>query len=1033
MRSTLSLPWRGGLFAALGICFLCAAVARAGDGVRTVSLPQAGERFALDPETGGLATALAKDDRVVLYPKVVPNWETTGRVTANVGKTPVDIAFKKRPGQSLFIVLCQGGREAHLLDAATLKPIKRIPLQLNDPHRLAVSANPQDPFVYYTAGSGHGCRIAAIDLEHGTDLGAIGDESVADAVVSADGNLLYFRGPWGPTGFQSYALVRRDGKVAMRRLFYDHSSADNYVPDPFGQYVVVNGHVWSPHLDKKFGQVPAMPIYAGTNKIGTAPMAPLLISATRPVMFAIAEGRLKAISVNTLKVVGSVGVDVTQTDPFRNMQNGGPVQVFEAPRQARLVVCDGRKVTVVDYAALELPREPFLALQIDGAREAAVGEKFVLRVTPRDPAVKAVLTYSPEGMRLEDGALIWTPTAEQVGVQRAVVRAVAGDLEKANELNIIVRRPSLGLPFAVAQLVADEPGTTAVVSSFDGDDVLAPDAAWEAKRKTSRLAVIDLKGLKVTAQRKLPVGIGDIAVDSRYVYAALADSDAFLVLDRSDLKDVKRIFTSGRVRALMPVAETLLFVQTQDGEQTVLDVASLSPASAADVGAGIHLSGKGKSISRELPAGTGDGWWYDGIFYDAVFKKPRTVVRPRHLARLTPDGVRPPVDARPDGSSSSGIWLSPNNPIPPQILPYIHNDYAAGPPRPPQVPDWLSPWGVNVTPEGVRHGKRVIGSLGAGKPIAPNDEGPLLAVVLPDQPAVATLRMSLAGAGPDRPPRRRAEVRYHDLITAAPQVQMTLEDEPAGENDGLPKGAVVPAPDRFLARNGLLLALVGKRLHAIPTPKLDAAKFPPPMSYLPDQAVRVIEGDGLTVPLPKLQGARGPVEVTLRQEMEGVEIGKVGTQLELKAEPLLARAADGLGRALGRDFGDATDPARALDDYLREARPAFARLAGRPAKGVPFWLTLAVVAQDKELQSADAEVGVLLEVPEATVRARLKGKAIGAPPFANPLDTVAPPSPALLKRMAEMERRLDEINRKLDILLRGLGVPDKGPRPKEQP
>jgi hypothetical protein len=1024
---------RCGVLAAL--CLWAALAGPAGGQAvnKGLTLPEAGDLYALDPETGGLATVLAGPDRVVLYPKVVTDLDTGKAVSAKVGTKPVAILFKKLAKGSVFAVLCPGGRELWVLDAASLRVRHKVALTLNDARLLLASTNPHDPCVYYCTGNGHDCRIAAVDVEAGADLGALSQESVADGAISADGSLLYFRGPFGPTGFQAWEIVKKDGTVGMRRVSYEHSGTWGYLPDPFGQYVVANGFLWSPHLDKKFGPLPTTPQYAGLTKIGETPMAVQLISAVHPVMLGIKDGRLTAVSVNTLRVVGSAPVPIPlfKFDPVHPnvpAADGVPVWFFEAPKQGRIVLCRGDRVAVVAYDVLDRPDEPFLAVTVQGPRDASVGRRLVLRLVPKDPAVKLALREGPPGMELAGKELVWTPAEDQIGSHRVIVQASAKNIEKATELSVAVRRPSLEVPFPVSQLVVDERGETALVSGADDPNEALPPRKKQVESRDSRLALVDVKAVKVMAQRTLPVAIGDVALDAHYAYAALADSDALLVLDRKDLKDVKRLFTNGRVTSILPVADSLLFVQAQTGPMTVLKVPALEPAGPADVGLGIHLSAKGSCAAAELPAqAAGRDIWFDGILYDAALKKPVQVVRPRGVSVLTPDGLVPPA-TRPErpAEEKKDFGADEDPRFPPQMPAET---------RPPPVPDWLAPWGVTVTGPGARQGKRLIGNLAP----ADKDNGPkkgnvigLAALVLPDQPAVATLRARLLAQDKPDVALLQAELRFHDLIDATPRVEMKLQNDSVGDDfrfDPTNRDKFT----QFVTRPGALIALVGRRLHVVPVPKLDPARFAPTMHYVPGQPVPVLSDQDATIALPKLAGAKGPVEVRLRQEIEGAELDKAGEKLRLHPQPLMARAADDLAAVLTRDPG-ASAPGvtadQALATYLREAGGRFEKVTGGKAKGVPVWLALGVIAQDRNQQTAEADVGLFLDVPEALVRARLK--ALTARPPGTDAAGKGGDAPALLKRIDQLERRLDEMNRKMDLLLRVLGVPpDQGPPAKK--
>ena len=92
----------------------------ADEGFQT-ALPRPGFAFALNPETGGLAVVIPKENQVVLYPRFVATGGKGEPVVVRVGKLPVAIVYKKFGDRSYFAVVSHDDRELTILDAVTLK------------------------------------------------------------------------------------------------------------------------------------------------------------------------------------------------------------------------------------------------------------------------------------------------------------------------------------------------------------------------------------------------------------------------------------------------------------------------------------------------------------------------------------------------------------------------------------------------------------------------------------------------------------------------------------------------------------------------------------------------------------------------------------------------------------------------------------------------------------------------------------------------------------------------------------------------
>jgi len=92
----------------------------------------------------------------------------------------------------------------YVLDADTMDTVGTTPIGgLGCSSVIASYNNPDDPFFYYMYGSGHDSTLAAVGIRNAeantgasiVDRGQVWYDSVMDSAISADGSILYLRGP----------------------------------------------------------------------------------------------------------------------------------------------------------------------------------------------------------------------------------------------------------------------------------------------------------------------------------------------------------------------------------------------------------------------------------------------------------------------------------------------------------------------------------------------------------------------------------------------------------------------------------------------------------------------------------------------------------------------------------------------------------------------------------------------------------------------------------------------------------------------
>jgi hypothetical protein len=508
-------------------------------------------------------------------------------------------------------------------------------------------------------------------------------------------------------------------------------------------------------------------------------------------------------------------------------------------------------------------------------------------------------------------------------------------------------------------------------------------------KTTTPIVVVDLKKQEVICNKSLPLDIGPVAIDSQFVYAASQVSDVLYVLSHKDLSQVRRMYTKGRINGLACVDNRLLFIRSNG--LSVLKVPSLEPATKEQVGVGIHEFGNDKSTTPGLPVRPGvatlpglpvrlgDGWWFDGVYYDEHLQNALVVAQPRGFWQGAGD------------LSANQRYMPMYQGAPPRYMPMYEGSSQRYMPMYDDAPSWLHPWGITVDSQGIHHGQQLVGQFRQPSQAQPPYSGLMVgnftAAVLTEQPAAVSLHQE---GNNFNEPHRRAELLFQDLVSGLTPFQIVLiNEEEQTPQQFQPLGPGNPL--KLEARPGVIVCQIREQLFVVPTPKLDPKLFQTPMHFERREKLFFLDSAEAKLPLPKLVGGEAPVEFSLSPEIPGVEIDKQGAYLSLNPDALRAKALE--TPSLRRS-------AQQLDAYLRDVGPIFEKLAGRKPKQTPIWAKVHVVARDKSLQTAELDYGIGLEVPVEP-----QGRSTQS---------------SLERRLQNVERRLDEISQRLEKLTQGL-------------
>ena len=910
---------------------------------RAVELKAPCIAFALNPRTGDVIGLAPSANTATLYPQAYldgKNQTIVGPVAT--GAYPVAVVFKAWKDKTYFVVGCFRQNRIDVFDAKTLKAVGQIAIKPSDVSWLTTSRQLQDPCVYYAHGRGHDSKVGRIRVDDLRDEGDLDlNDSVMDMEISADGNFLYTRGPWSPSGFRALRAVRdASGETRWTQTFYDHTSVAPYLPDPFGIYTGVGRLLCTADLSRQVREF-------------DQPLAAFF--PDRPVIVSVSAGRdmedqedakglqVTAISYNDFRVLGRASVPedagkkkdlpLPEADgrygqgDFKRI--GYRVQVLADPVGNRVLVAVGARVGIVPLVALSVKDEPLLVASVEPPPVLKVGEPVEVPVTPLDKRVDVSLKDAPKGVRLADGKIAWTPADTQVGHATVILRLKNGGLQRDQVVEFDVVQRCIQLGFTPSRIEISPDGKRAVAWSQPGR------GQWRDEGQglqRSRMALIDVENRKVLVEKELLYAVTAAAVDTQFVYVAPSDSDRVNALDHKELTRQKHSLTEGRVEEIWVLSPKLLACQTQKGLETfslpdlALTRTALTPMKRAQ-GEREAFRDEGMLDEWGRPRAGGrltrlnDGWYGAGTLFSADMTATRMLVMAQGLPTLEVQRQTQPQGRLP--------WQR-----------YLREN--------------------------------ALMSL-SGRQIVMLDVG--AKCILADVPAVAVLSVS----GWDQP-TVTARLTIRDVVSGETAWQVNLLEEPvAGMTDE--RRAALAALGGEWGRGGgegvltsagrTLLATVADRVFVLSLSDELIKKCPPPFEFQPLSDTPVIDpAKNNTIPLA-MRGGQAPFEFELAMTHDGVSIdAKTGT-LTVDGPGLFKAASELVLNTLGRGAGDeggrpdmAATPRQQITALAQQTKERYKQLTGRDAKGIPVLLPVGVAASDRNQQIASMECQVVVEVPE---------------------------------------------------------------------
>lgn len=887
--------------------------------------------FMLNPHTGAVLGIDAKAKTATLYPKDYID----GKNKTVVG--PVEIAagaqgvlFKKYKDKGYFIICFADSTQIFILDAGTLKVAGKVTVKQVVNNTFTTSSDPDDPYVYCAGGFYEGGDYFSMKTRAWAgNTGVRG----SDIAVSADGNYIYSRSTGvSPTGFDCYkkTVNSATGKMAWMKIYDEHTSVVTYVPGPFSRYCATGTDMYSVNLKKK---------------VVKFDFVPKCFFRKSPVIVGLSGGQLVAASYNTFKTfsIGELpdsflaGDDSDKKRKYRRRRGRNfDVKCMADDANKRVVLGFGRRVMVKTFKDMNVPDEPFLVCKVKAPDTLFVGHKATLAITPIDKRCKIRLQKGPAGMSLKGGKLIWTPTAAQVGAVKVVLQLSAGTIKATHTFKMNVTPHYATLPFVPpsAGLNVSPNGSRAVVWTGSQSE------RWSDERKPqpSKIALVDLKKMKVIVQKTLPYTIRTAAVDANFVYVAPTSADRINALDLKDLSRKNYTITDSSVTELLTIASRRLVANTANHGPRVYDVPKLKAAdspvvskSGEEVYSGRGFRGRYMRPTRspyyrrsagsgDMPVKVGRNWYAAGCLFGPDLARAKMLVDAAGMVTLS------------DRHEAEAVIPLPWNRI-------VANSNLVS-----------------------RTGQRIA------------EFGKSPTAILSHVPVAATLIVGInqgKGSG------------YRDRnITITMSAVLNLRELVSGKvvrkvslMSGVPIQANRSSYDRYGHRATLVdsgsrvVAVVGNRLFVHSLSKEILKQFPRPFDFEPLSEVPILSLTRPTVVKSKTVGGTEPIEFELLGSQKELKIDTKTGAVTIDGTALVKRAVTELisqmEEYVSRDGESARQtPKQIVAIATRKSATKFKNYTGKPPKGIPVLVPVRVAATDKHQHVASLQYQAVIDLPK---------------------------------------------------------------------
>jgi len=249
-----------------------------------------------------------------------------------------------------------------------------------------------------------------------------------------------------------------------------------------------------------------------------------------------------------------------------------------------------------------LPDEPLIAVRLDGSTDLFANEPWKARLVGLSRDVKISPREMPAGMKLEGIVLSWTPGSNDVGPARIKLTLSGNGFTSEQQLDLVVRRPFIQLPFKVASYSIAPDGKRLVAIG-----AIVRDPRQDANRGWN-VAAVDLSDSRVLFVKELDFRPSAIEASNDMIFLAAQTADALYWLNIDKPQEISKVFTDGTIRELVVAGERLyVTLNRRVGTRNNLVVYALPKLVPMPEGISREFSIPNMQMSA-LPIDVGNGW-----------------------------------------------------------------------------------------------------------------------------------------------------------------------------------------------------------------------------------------------------------------------------------------------------------------------------------------------------------------------------------------------------------------------------------------
>ncbi|WP_153556652.1 YncE family protein [Roseimaritima sediminicola] len=507
----------------------------------TLAVEAAG--WAVQEETGRVFATVKNQNEVVEYSS------QGGKVRSiAVAGDPTELIIKR----DLLVVACTKSPSLVLIDLARNEIAGSVQLPGTGPYALFCS-QADNPYVYAICKTGSAwwdgevfqVDTQALEIRAQQQVQPWRQSHPIHVAMSRDGNWIVVdaRGKSTPSGGD---LMKVDEEAfTFTQVRGHHESFGQIVPGPRNRYWTLGNLLYPLDITE---QVRA---FGGT---------PVAIHPTFDLAASLKGNELHLERFSDASEIATVVLDnVDLSDKTDKTIR------FDLPNNL-VIVGTHASVHWVDLEDHADQLAPLRMLDVPSEVTSLVGQplRIELAVSNADVESKThiAIARGPQAARIDGDALVWTPTAEDVGFQTIVLEAKQADgtVVDSAELTVHTTLPTLEFDFPPKSMALSPDGKRMLVwGPAPGQEERHP-----AHTGPDALVVIDVDKLDVVVRKTLPQGIRCAAIDNRWIYLAPNSGNLFYRLDH-ELTSNERQFLKSTPTRLIKISEDRLAVV---GDQT---------------------------------------------------------------------------------------------------------------------------------------------------------------------------------------------------------------------------------------------------------------------------------------------------------------------------------------------------------------------------------------------------------------------------------------------------------------------------------